>query len=1080
MGGKKDDIASFGAGKVGVGYDTFNVDFDPVFALDKDSYNISSGIKNGLAPRPGMSPIPGHCDTETLSSTRLPGLYKSQATNLTDKRDFQDRTRVFGVVPLSFGTYSDINVEKIFYAWIVGRKAGSDFYIDVRIGSVDSTGQAARDSGTDVVSHSPNIAAGLGAPEYLALLYDIANTAYNYSEPCYKQIPWNGDINDGQSILEALLLGTSSQYLSFDSISVSGRDIPCKYIVGWATGNPASSTKPAPCNFINPIHKDKAEFFGGGLPSCFNTRKFGQNQRILNFWMMDENAASPRFLYRVDYDLKSDPADYYESSFNQAETTTNIDATALGAGTRIDRIDAAAVTDNNSTYILLHDDFMVHNSSHRAILIAAKKPIVCIFQDWERNSNGSLNQWIDLKNNVYQPRNYATQNANGGSGDYTDKEKIVQTPFRYWPAFDGVTALGNEGTYNGTNQILLSAANTGLLRANQNYEFSYSLYNKKFGYESNVGTAVKFRTGTNDFVAITLYQDTQSAGDWLQIPAAESNPLFLDNLDLNYTEIRFYYRKEGSYEWIPALTIDAADFYYNPDNHVVYACQGAIAALPGGQPGAFNDYSPIPDDNYDHVLSYRGRAFWMSKKNLVFSLTNNIFAYALRNSFACPTGEFLGMKIHIYPGQSQQSSRLLIFGSKIGYVARFTGVQNQAAVQISDDTTAEFAVDGTDLILDEWSTDVPFSSRSAIVAEGVLYYWGPQGGFKDDGIVGSKKISKHIEPNMHTLYDPNRTEEIHCTYSSQTKEITWFYPPKTADATYKTYGLVLNIETEEFFPYKWRAKIDATQTLNIKDGDSLSQVSGERTLVIAREDDDTADPQRAYFFDYRNKGGDMAPGEEMLVKQTSSPATGVLRYTLAAGYTAAHIDAMAVNDLIALDQAKGYNGFTTAPDFIGKLKAKDSVAGTIDVYLPSGVTFEAASAASFEKYFQIYHQTRHGFPFLIKSSFWCPEGIEENFFWSHLLMLFQLDPLLASRDAQKLTVYHRPPNLEDYASAEITLLDNLSGHFLVFHALADIHNNGQGQQFKIAGTQFGGKWVLQYLSLHGTRQTGQFLKEYEE
>ncbi len=70
---------------------------------------------------------------------------------------------------------------------------------------------------------------------------------------------------------------------------------------------------------------------------------------------------------------------------------------------------------------------------------------------------------------------------------------------------------------------------------------------------------------------------------------------------------------------------------------------------------------------------------------------------------------------------------MVVFGSQETYSGRFTGNQLQSPVQVSPDNVATFPVDGSDFVIESRTTITSFSSRSAIVAEGELYYWGPTG-----------------------------------------------------------------------------------------------------------------------------------------------------------------------------------------------------------------------------------------------------------------------------------------------------------------------------------------------------------------
>jgi len=67
-----------------------------------------------------------------------------------------------------------------------------------------------------------------------------------------------------------------------------------------------------------------------------------------------------------------------------------------------------------------------------------------------------------------------------------------------------------------------------------------------------------------------------------------------------------------------------------------------------------------------------------------------------------------------------------------------------------------FPVDGTDFRVDTWTSITAFSYRSAVVADGILYYWGFTGVYRDVGNEIPEKISYNLEPfiNSRTRLQP--------------------------------------------------------------------------------------------------------------------------------------------------------------------------------------------------------------------------------------------------------------------------------------------------------------------------------------
>ncbi len=642
-------------------------------------------------------------------------------------------------------------------------------------------------------------------------------------------------------------------------------------------------------------------------------------------------------------------------------------------------------------------------------------------------------------------------------------------------------------------------AGTGVLRKATTYEFTYSLYNKRLNYESNVGIPVKFNTGANDFVGLQLWNAAAGGGNETQYfhwrntaPAGHWMPFYFGsfqdnltkwyppNLATNFCEYRFYYRQLGTFEWLPAGNVDAAQFWFD-GFLALNVCLGPVAATPGGQPGGFNDYSPLPADNYNCVVQYKNRFFWFSDKACVFSLANNIFAYAGRNSISASTGKFLGGIVHNYPGQAEQSSRLIIFGTDGNYVARFTGLYQQTQVQVSADTSATFNIEGSDLVIDPWTNVTAFSYRTAAIANGILYYWGPQGIYRDDGVATPTKISPDLEPYIFTLYDPNDTQNIHAHYDDLTKEITWFYRPKTADSA-ATHTLVYNVLTEKFIPGSSTAKIDWTQSLNVE---SNMGTAGKRTLIGSRASG-AATVQRSYFFDNRNRSGDMYPTTDWLIKSVTTPVAGSRRLTLAGGYNATNFAAISIGDYLALQQAPEYSNGFSCDDMIAKITAVNTGSGYVDILLPTGATMAASLTPTFDKYFPFWQRTptavgQNGIPYVIQTTYWTPTGINGYYWWLYWYLLAKMRLWATDVDIGWQLAFRGPTAL-DFITDPTVFQDNSDGNFQLYHPLRRGNDNmeGQGLKLKLSDAHIGHEWVLQYMEIHGTPYTdGDILKQFE-
>jgi hypothetical protein len=611
------------------------------------------------------------------------------------------------------------------------------------------------------------------------------------------------------------------------------------------------------------------------------------------------------------------------------------------------------------------------------------------------------------------------------------------------------------------------------LRKNTVYEFAFSVYNKVLDFEVNVGSPAKIQTGADDFVSISIWRDQKVVGVWKQRSRGLKPPTEGFG-GQNYSELRIYYRAEGTFEWLPALTIDGARWAHDPNKKVLWACQSAIASLPGGQPGAFVDYSPLADDQYKTVLVFQNRVFWISDKSMTFSLRGNAFAYPARNYIAIPSGTFRGAIAHAQPGETEQRGRLIVFGSKENYIGRFTGARSVAPIQVSPDTIAEFEVDGSDFTLEPWTSVTAFSSRAACIADGELYYWGPQGIRYDNGSDLPDNVSRDIQPWIFTAYDPAQTDRIHCTYNEHTHEIIWFYPPKVADPDFPMHGLSYNVDTGRFLPLKFAADIDWSQKLNIQNGIG---VAGERLVVGARADA-ASDIQRAYFFDSRCRSGDMRPTTELMVKEIATQGS-YKRLTLATGYDSGQFATIAVGDPMCFDQFADYSGDSTATNCFVKVAAIG--AGYLDVEVPAGAVVPDMTLSR-ANYVPIWHMGLNGIAWQIETGYWMPGGSSYHGIWLYL-WLFAKIRLLKSVDPQTIEIAQRTMTSAslDEAAMDVALADNCDGNWQLYHSLAygDGNINGQAIRFRFAGTHLGSEWVLQYLEAHANEEDGNVLKQFE-
>lgn len=1069
MAGPKLD--EWNAGSLAKSVNSHLPDFQSDLQLDNTTVNVTSGVREGIGPRFGFAPIPGHMDQEAPVGLKLPGLMRSELGYQIPTSIDQFRRGVHGVVKFVFNIPTK-NPSQSYYVWVVTFTDNTVTYIDVLLSSLPDLFSL---RGVQQIQASSNIYDGL---QYFGNFFTQGGSiALNSSaELSFELVGSAGHTLQKVVSFEQLTqIDPNLRFSSVTPFSISNPKVSMPWVYGLESGALPDAT-----------HAPSVSLFSGGivsytfgLPSEFNTQDFPKNERSLVVYGLD-NSYAQTLEYSLQFNANS--SIYLPTYMEDVSVNTNMDFSGVTA-TKI-----SGTTYNTTQWVLVNDKNIGTDASFQGVLVAAGKALCVIFQDWYRNAFGASNQYVDLVNLPSEPTVVNTTT-------YKEDGAVTKTSFSDWPQFITGTAMGT-----GVSGLSLGAANSGILRANTIYEFTYSHYNKRLNFESNVGTPVKFQTGSNDFVSLILAN--LSSGSTIAGAANNILPFFdpvgsvsyprvTNPYHLNYLEYRFYYREFGTQEWLPAFFIEAPKWWFYPHVNFV-ACTGGIGGLLGGRPGGFIDYSRLPQDSYNCVLFYKNRAFWLSDKAMVYSLTNNIFAYAQRNSVAAPAGSFKGALVHAYPGQAEQNSRLVVISTHGIYVGRFSGNLLQQPVQVAVDTVANFGLDGSDFVLDAWTSSTAFSYRSAVVAEGVLYFWGPQGVFRDDGVNVPTRISLPIEPDLFNLYDPSSTDEIHASYNDMTKEITWYYPPKNADG-FGTHAIVYNRVRESWLPQKYTGKIDHTTNLTIDTG---IPTAGHRLISFARESSST-DIQRAYFYDQNNLAGDIFPKRELMVKSFTTPSTGVRRLTLAAGYDASSFSsAVLVGDQIALQQLSSYaTTLTTPSDFVATISAVNHGAGTIDITLTTGATMDAsATFATNELFFPIWHQAQanavsiygsnglNGFPYSISSKYWVPAGMSYWAYWLYLHFVFKLNLSLPSASGIATTLTYRTPISTASLSDVIDLVDNSDGNFQVLHKLRVGQSafEGQGLKLSLSGVQLAGSWMLQYLQAFSQLRDGLQLKHFED
>lgn len=1089
----------FSAGSMEKGVDNYNPDFSSELALDNNSYNVSSGINRGLGPRYGVVCLPGQQHTEGSTSTDTLSLRQCEDGN--SSFSYRSRLKVLACFPISeYFPGTGQTGPQTYYIWVVGNDtdgtSSSLNKIDVVISSEVATAHS-----VSCVFPSPNIASGVN--------YSLTNPSSFTYDPHDTPILRMNIANTGYATLQTyvsdIFEGFTKYFISAAVISVGGKDVPFQWMAA-ARKTVSSSTTPGQLDFTN----DGSSYANTintplGAASTIQLGTYRQSTRGIKTYNTYGHATYGQALgYSFHFANLVVDSTTYIAAHDNAGNVNQFDHGATNA-TRVNRIDGTtpAASDVDGK-ILFNDPELVSNTSYKAVLVPGKRPLAMVVQGWNRGLYGYPFQLIDLSFQRLKPATAFTADHTAGTGtEYKEDSIRKNTCWSAWPVFDSSSSLTKASTNPRTTTTLSSAnscvalgdASTGVLRSNSVYEFTYSVYDKFLGYETNVGAPAKIKTGSDDNVRISLYRDILTGGSYRETCAASfvgastgsvvfrlQEPNTGRIIPINQIEYRVYYRKLGTYEWLPALFIDAAKYHYYPEfKDGLWACEAPIAALPGGQPGGFIDYSELPNDEYLQTFVYKNRAFWISKSNMVFSLKDNIFCYPLRNNTPAPTGGFRGAIVHTYRGQSEQESRLVIFGGKETYIGRFTGIMRQQPVVISPDVIESFDVDGSDFNVEPWTSVTAFSYRSAVVADGDLYWWGQQGIYMDDGVGNPIKISEQLEPDIFDLYEQSKTEEIFATYNEKTKEIIWFYPPKTASTI--TYAIVYNVKTKTFLFQRFTYKIDWAQTIDTSNAQVTQDLGGLRTLIGARTTS-AGTVQRPYYFDQFTRAGDHGPNLELMVKKVEDGASsGQKKLTLASGYNSTNVSTIVAGSYISIQQFKKYTGQTTGDDIFAKVASVGT--GTITITMPTGATLPNVTLSNTKLFFPIWHRTAsgaglNGISWQMSSKYWMPAGVDYNAIWRWIYMFFKYVDWYKV-DHQTLSMAYRTPSGADFITDTISFSDNSDSNCQIYHALQEggLNNQGQAIKLKLSGIHLAEEWVLQYLQAYTDAEKGDILKMYQ-
>lgn len=1026
---------------ISAGYDTHNIDYSTQWELSSDSFNCATGQSTGIGPRYGMATFPTQGFGQDIYSTI---------------RMF-DGLKILGIIELKLKNSDDTakNVDSFLF-----------------ISSASTI--------TNIASPDPNI----NYPDRLGHdMMTISNVNFNYSEDIRGRLQNLNSVGFGPSqrrqiyrrsgydpqgawlkIRENFLIQKNKADYQKTSIFKSPKkSYSHQTIVGETRGTP-TNTDP----------KDML-LFPFGASTYLNLKQYSAEQpRDIEVKICKENLQR-KYIYK---DLIPDE-NIYKPALQDTNVATNLDLSSYTPTTEPPLVGTGGNYNFPLNTILIDPLHKVETSFTMLTTISGSNIYATIMQEYVNDSFNRRMQYIDLKNPFPAPMPKDTKNNYANNGSYTENSIIKQTCFHEWPSFENFSVLVTKGQSSPDDQeftIHTFGPNTGVLRTNRTYEITYSIFDKSIGHESNVGLPAKFDVD-EDNTAIVLRRivaDTVSGKSRQVCPILGPGRYPIDPKDpviqqfANDCQFRFYYREIGTFEWLPALFVDVSDYIANPDPQYMLGCTGQEFGVVGGQPGGINDYSPLPDEEYVDTVVYRSRLFVLSTDALRWSNSNDPISFPLRNTVPSSSDSFIGMVVHNYPGQADQRARLIVFGSNQIYVGSFTGRKQQQQVQI-DSELAVFEVDGSDFVLEPWTRDTAFSSRSFVIADGFLYYWGPTGVFFDDGVNTPKKLSANIEPEISDLIDNSKKDEIFCVYNSLTQEVIFFYTPKDT-STYKKHALVFNRKTGGF--YAWRSKANIVWAQNF-DINQEFEWAGERVVVGVKNNENSK--IAPYFMDQKCQGGDytseLFAQAEGFQKGLSHPVISIKDYT-------SSITAGSILSVTGLSQ---YYPGESLPDnlkiqIIQTNSGYPSITGTFvsDFEFPNSIFANGRNSQS-----PLFIEGINNIDWSIENTYFCPGGIFQEWIFHYLHFLIRIKTLETVLERIFLLTHSTPTGEENTFTIDID--NNSKGHCQRYAMLEEgiNSNRGQGLKLKLSGSDIFTGWVIQYLSAYANKIGDEFLQEFE-
>lgn len=969
--------------------------------LTAATYNISAGRQSGWTTRYGISPIPGHnsnedgavIDSGVMSGYSLRNIVASeqaQSAHATAGFDVYDKRKfILGAAIVQIPVAADGRVVPVVY-WLSTRLSGANHQLDL----LPSTDVVAAGQRMGVRSHlEAGVGGGTAVVSYaqgggeLDSTFQAIDRVHTTSLSLLRKVPV-----DFRKYFRWTLFQTQLETNVTD------------FIAAQSAATPDSGGLP------------RDAYFGfAGSPYWNNGREQRRNISCeVSLSGSPGLATAPKKWTAKAYfsNAAGDLVGTMATNRSTASTATTEGGVLAFSGLGNATYETSgAYPGAGSTHLFCRVDEQPLAAPVSVLAMVTDRPVVVMFNPLLRDSTeadttsdatspppggNDFAQWVDPTNNMWKPRAFNTRN-NASMGDpYTEAwgspATARQTCWQNAPLFVYGTVTGNV------------SANSGTLKANTVYEYAYSIYNTLTGKESNVGVPARaFVAVDNSGILVhdsmnPLMYGAQTDDTHFPALAEIFDELPADArsaVPLNHLSYRIYYREVGSFEWLFAGEHSFASIYFEPFAQAIYIGQtGAIGEV-GGQPGGYNDYSDLPVDDYTDVQHFEGRLFWLTKNTVRFSSSYGQFDYPVRNYGSAPRGEFRGMIPHFFPGQASQSGRLVFFTSEGCVEGRFTKDPVYEQVRVSATAQPQsLPVDGSDFTLTERGSETAFSARCAVVAEGILYFMGPTGVFRDDGVQLPVRISTAIEPLYFDAYDKQNTDQFFGYYNKKSREILFFYRPSTNNITanpedYLTKAWVYSLRTESWdrdprfrafgawSQYGYHSLIDWAQDVDITNFEAQAHAPGVRTMIGVRSDA-SAVVSRPYYHDDECDGGDYKPGFELMVKEIQKPDASTLRLVLAAGHSTSVLNAIVGGSTdIAVKSSTDYGDMPVNVNVDGFYKVKDKslVNGTIDLTIKGNLVNVSPKTFGISQHFPIFVQGFHDIKSVIDTNYLAPGGL---------------------------------------------------------------------------------------------------------